>query len=467
MFIGLPAVKTAAVHDCRKLQLTLTYVEATPMGRCTALLVTASLGVAAMGCGDGKGSTPTAPEFAPSTVTCDLSTARSLVSSIFPNSVKTAVTNSLQAIQNAGAKTEAATNAGFDILALLATYGPGSPQSGSTFANAIIGCQDVGAVSLPIDFTGALGPNGAFEVRGGSSTDVAANVSHDGAWGLEPPLNIDVTPATRYTWDQITVAPTRFPPASNSSNKRFLAYGALITDPNFTAEQQVGTIFDWFTLPTLTFVPGVVVGTCITNGESQLLIQHNPQANGGKIVPSATPSFCPTTASFNSSVTGWSPFALARRAIDFFRPQPLLAAVLTAKPPSGSIGALSPSAAVDPKTITVSFPANAVVADGKTNLLIRFTNGNPVSVNVTPTGGTKMDGVLVKLTAVNNLGSTVTTTGDVVATQDGIATFSGFTISKAGGYRLVVTLVGFGQNGTAGFQFNSITSNGFNLKQSK
>ena len=441
------------------------------MDRRIALLVTASLGAAAIGCGDGdRASSPTAPEFAPSTVSCDLSTARSLANGIFPNSVKTQVTNLLQTIQNAGAKTEAATNAGFDLFALVATYGPGSPQNSSTFVNAIIPCQDVGTVAqtLPIDFTGALGPNGAFAVRGGSATDKAAAVSHDGLWGLEPLLNTSVTPAVRYTWDQITVAPTRFPPASNLSNKRFLAYGAPITDPSFTAEQQVGTIFDWFTIPTLSFNPGVVVGTCYTDETGAgYLIQHNAQNNGGEIVPSATPSFCPITTGLNA-VTGWGPLAVGRRILDFFRPQPLLAAAVAAtRPPAGSIGALSPSAAVDPKNITVAFPAGAVVADGKTNTLIKFTNGNPVSVKVTPTGLTKMDGALVKLTAVNNLGSTVTTTGDVVATQDGIATFSSFTISKAGGYRLIVSLVGFGQNNTQGFQFNSITSNGFNLKQSK
>jgi hypothetical protein len=436
------------------------------MGRRITYLTTAALGLAAIGCGDStRGSSPTAPDFAPSGVACDLSTARGLVNSIFPNSARTSVNNSLQAIQNAGSQTEAATNAGFDLLALIATYGPGSPQNSSTFANAIIPCQNVGPVSLPIDFTGALGANGAFAVRGGSATDQAAVVSHDGVWGLEPLLNTAADPVVRYTWDQITVAPTRFPPASKLSNKRFLAYGAPVTDQNFTSEELASTIFDWFTIPTLTFNPGVVVGTCTAQGESQTLIQHNAQANQGEIVPSTTPTFCPVTTGF-SPATGWSPFALAHRVFEFFTPEPLLAAALIIRPPGGSIGSLSPSAAVNPRQISLAFQGQ--VADGRTApAKVTFTGGISVSVKVTPFGSTPMDGVHVRLIATTNLGATVVATGNTATTEDGIATFPDLRISKAGGYRLIATLDGFGQNGTAGFQFNNVTSNGFNLKQSK
>jgi hypothetical protein len=75
--------------------------------------------------------------------------------------------------------------------------------------------------------------------------------------------------------------------------------------------------------------------------------------------------------------------------------------------------------------------------------------------------------VLVQLIATTNLGTPVVTTGNTATTQDGVATFPNLRISKAGGYRLIATTVGFGQNNTAGFQFNSVTSNGFNLKQTK
>jgi hypothetical protein len=427
------------------------------MGRYIKHLLTAGFGLAALGCGDSsRESSPTSPSFA-TTASCDLSTARSLVSSIFPMSVRTTANSLIQTIQNAGAGAEAATDAGFDLLALVATYGPGTPQSSSNFANAIIPCQNVGTFSTT-DFTGALGPNGAFEVRGGSG-DKAAVVSHDVLWGLEPPLDAS---AVRLTWNNITHAVS-----STVTTKRFLAYGAQVTVSGFSTETQVGTIFDWFTVPTLTFDPGVIVGTCfIDNSGSEYLIQHNPAGSGGEIVPGATPSFCPVVSGYRE-VEGWSLTAVGHRLLDFFRPQPLLAAAIAVggKNPAGSIGSLSPSAAVDPGLITLKF--QGTVANGKTNQQIKFTNGQAVSVSVTPFGKTPMDGAKVRLIATSNLGATVVPEGNVAITQDGIATFPGLKLNKAGGYRLIATLDAFGQIGTAGFDFNNVTSNGFNLKQLK
>lgn len=423
----------------------------------------------ALGCGDSsRESSPTSPDFAPSSTGCDLSTARGLVNSVFPNSAKQTANNLLQAIQSAGSGTAAATNAGFDLFALIAANRPVNPENSSAFVNAIIPCQDAGTVSLPIDFTGALGPNGAFEVRGGSATNTAAAVSVDGAWGLEPPLNLSVTPVVRYTWDLITVTPQRFNPASNPANKRFLVYGAPVAvEPDaFTTETLVGTVFDWSTIPTLAFNPGAVVGTCIVDDlTQQYLIQHHATANNGEIVPSATPSFCPQATLTGSRDGSWSRYNLAQRIFNIFRPQPLLAAALATRPPGGSIRNLSPSAAVNPGQITLLFEGQ--VADGSTGQALKFTDNQPVSVKVTPFGLTRMDGVLVKLIATTNFGATVVATGNEVATEDGIATFPNLKINKAGGYRLIATIAAFGQNNNTGFQFQSITSNGFNLKRSK
>jgi hypothetical protein len=438
------------------------------MGRRIAYLTTAGLGLAAIGCGDSTRGSPTSPDFAPSVVSCDLSTARGLVNSIFPSAQRTPAKNLLQTIQNAGVPSDAATNAGFDLFALIAAYGTGTPQDRSTFVNAIIPCQSVGSVSLPIDFTSAFGPDGAFEVRGKLATDDAAVVSHDGVWGLEPPLDISADPAVRVTWNNLTTA---VPPTVTT--KRFLAYGMPVTVPGFTNEIPVSTIFDWFTIPKLNFkVPGVVVGTCFTGDPStEYLIQHNPAGNGGEIVPSATPSFCSPTLSSYGENRGWSPKAVAHRLIDFFKPQPLLAAALGTRPPGGSIGSLSPSAAINPGQITLAFQGQ--VADGRTTpATVKFIGGNSVSVSVTPAGSpgkppTPMDGVHVRLIATTNLGATVVASGNTATTEDGVATFPNLTISKAGGYRLIATLDGFGQNSTAGYTFNNVTSNGFNLKQTK
>jgi hypothetical protein len=71
------------------------------------------------------------------------------------------------------------------------------------------------------------------------------------------------------------------------------------------------------------------------------------------------------------------------------------------------------------------------------------------------------------LIATTNLGTTVVASGNTATTEDGVATFPNLTISKAGGYRLIATLDGFGENSTAGYKFSNVTSNGFNLKQTK
>ncbi len=437
------------------------------MGRHIAFLLSGGLALAAIGCGDSNQAVPTSPEFGISIGTCDLSTAKGLVNSIFSADARNPAKDLLQIIQNAGAKTEASTNAGFDLFASLAANGIGTASDRSTFVNAILPCQnfDPQSLSLPIDFTGAFGASGAFAVRGGSATDAAAVVSHDGLWGLEPLLNISVTPAVRYTWDQITHGPNPFNPASKAVNKRFLAYGAPlgVSPADFTNEKPVSTIFDWSTIPSLTFSPEVVVGACITdNTGASYLIQHQAQ---GDIVPSAATDFCSTSASLNSASSGT--FTLAQRVFDFFRPQALMAAALGTRPPGGSAGSLSPYIAIDPQQITLAYPPFRQVADGRTGQLIKFDNGDFITVKVTPTGQTPMQGVRVRLIATTNLGATVVASGNVETTINGVATFRNLTINKAGGYRLIATLDGFGQNNTAGYNFNTVTSNGFNLKQTK
>lgn len=421
--------------------------------RSLAILPIAGLAFTVFGCSD-RGSPPTGPQLDPPSFavsSCDVSGARNLANQLFPNGVKQIVQDSLGVIQNAGTGTAAAKNAGFGVLEQVSIYGPNAPQIGSDLANAILPCMGVGFTAT--SFTAALGPNGAFAVRGSSLTQATAAVSRDNAWGMEPPLKTD---GTKDTWNAVT----------RPTNTRLLAYGYPITAAGFTLEQQVGTIFEWFTIPTLTFDPGIVVGTCINDGSgSEYLIQHNAEGSGGEIVPSATPSFCPVGLTSLKSAEGWSPAAVAQRVFDFFSPRPLLATALGIRPPGGSIGALSPSVAVNPGTITLDFPKQ--VADGKTGVQIKFTDGSPVSVTVEPAHGTNLDGAVVLLTAVANLGTPVVAEGNTAVTNDGVATFPGLKLSKAGGYRLVASITGFGQNNAAGFSIVQDVSNGFNLKQSK
>ena len=146
-----------------------------------------------------------------------------------------------------------------------------------------------------------------------------------------------------------------------------------------------------------------------------------------------------------------------------------MAAALGTRPPGGWAGSLSPYIAIDPDQITLGFfSLGSQVADGRTGQPIKFIGGDVIKVKVTPKGLTPMQGVKVRLIATTNLGATVVASGTVETTINGVATFPNLTINKAGGYRLIATSDGFGQNSTAGYNFfKNVTSNGFNLKQTK
>jgi hypothetical protein len=144
-----------------------------------------------------------------------------------------------------------------------------------------------------------------------------------------------------------------------------------------------------------------------------------------------------------------------------------MAAALGTRPPGGSVGALSPHAAVDPKKITLSFPKDTLVKDGFTNKPITLTDGSKIRVYVEPNGGTDLNGAVVVLSAVANLGAPVVPKNNTAVTIDGVATFPDLQLNKAGGYRLVAKIAGFGQNDAGGFNLTEAISNGFNVKQFK
>ena len=86
------------------------------MGRHIASILSGGLVLATIACSDSNRSLPTSPELAISVGSCDLSTAKGLVNSIFSADARNPAKDLLQIIQNAGAKTEASTNAGFDLF---------------------------------------------------------------------------------------------------------------------------------------------------------------------------------------------------------------------------------------------------------------------------------------------------------------------------------------------------------------
>ncbi|MEO8200255.1 MAG: hypothetical protein ABI679_07030, partial [Gemmatimonadota bacterium] len=145
----------------------------------TAIVLTA--------CSESARQAPTAPAAFEVTTNaqCQFGPMADLVRTYFSTAdrplVKSLVSQ-MQSLYNGGNR-PAATDKGFDILAQVesATNNGrqvGTPQSGSTFANSVLACMSVGAVTLPIDFSQPLGV-GAFAVRGGPNDPANPVVSRD------------------------------------------------------------------------------------------------------------------------------------------------------------------------------------------------------------------------------------------------------------------------------------------------
>ncbi len=178
-------------------------------------------------------------------------------------------------MKNAGAGTASATGFGYQILAAVGDKYD-APQTSTSNASALtvalLKCMDIGGASVPAAtvFDVALGANGALGVR--SSADIAPVASHDGDWLLAPP--------TSQTWGYI------FPTGTNT----ILAYGVPVADDgSFTHDAGLSGVFDWSTLPHITFnAPGVFISNCSADG----FLQHNPAGSTAEILGFITPN-CP------------------------------------------------------------------------------------------------------------------------------------------------------------------------------
>ena len=74
------------------------------MGRHIASIISGGLVLATIGCSDSNRALPTSPELAITVGTCDLSTARGLVNSIFSADARTPAKTLIQTIGNSGAR---------------------------------------------------------------------------------------------------------------------------------------------------------------------------------------------------------------------------------------------------------------------------------------------------------------------------------------------------------------------------
>jgi hypothetical protein len=263
-------------------------------------------------------------------------------------------------------------------------------------------------------FDGALGAGGAFGVK--APNGVGPVTSHDGAWLLEPPGN--------QTWGSILAAGTG----------PILVYGASRTDDgSFSNDESKSNIFDWSTLPKVTFDPGVVVGECTL--ESQFL-QHNAAGSTVEVLGFVMPSCFQEIA-----LREGEPRTFAERMFRLFAPAPAYATLLTSTGSGGSKRTLSPFQVIGPTEV---------------NLAPLFTwkkAGNTVGKPFVPTveyqiqtkAGTNFlqDYVLIWLEAIGNQGAKVDVCNNWAYTNaNGVAQFPTAYLNKAGGYTMVSKTTG-------------------------
>lgn len=378
-------------------------------------------------CVDQSTDIPTTPSFAkPVRNGCDALAVNSLVKDEFGAS--SSESGLATDMKNYGPQTAQGTYVGYQLLeAVAARYTipanhNGSLTTGSQLVVELLNCMEVGGASIPDSFVDYLGPTGALGV-GGWPGDNSPITSHDGQWLLEPPQG--------QNWTGIVPALAGLP---DSVNKLFLAFGKPVPSTGFTNDQLVGNVFDWNSIPTITFIgPGVVVGECEL--ESNYL-QHNAAGNGPEVLGFVAPS-CAVFAAGQER----EPRTFAERLIRLLGPKPLFAALGTTTGTGGSKQNLSPFGLIDPSLV---------------NLDARFQwrkSGNTVGEPFNPTpkyqirsqAGTvfQQDFVLIWLEALGNSGTNVQICNNWAYTNaDGLAQFPQAFLNKSGGYTIVAQTTG-------------------------
>jgi len=178
------------------------------------------------------------------------------------------------------------------------------------------------------------------------------------------------------------------------------------------------------------------------------------------------PLACSTPPAFAAASTRSSRLlaSLARHAANLVTPNTAQAAFKL-----GAIGGgaseLSPSVVIDMQQVTLAFVKP--VANGTNSVPLADANGNPIQVAVTTLNGTPLPNVVVTLSIVGNSSSIAffsdgTSAPSVTVTRttgaDGLATFAGVSLTKAGGYQL-------GASGSFdGVAGAPVASNSFNIQ---
>lgn len=373
-----------------------------------ALAIATILG--SFACGDAQRTDSTAPtSFATGQATCNFTVMADLVRMYLPAAdqgpAKTLIAQ-MKAFFNGGDLTKA-TDKGFDLLALIAARTNagtqiGSPQVGSQLINSLLACMSVGNPTLPIDFTGPLGPGG-LGVRGGATDLTGAVLSRDSLSGVG---------LQESTWPAVF-------------GQRVLLFGQPKPGAIFN-EVPVGPGYEWSTLPPKPSVnPGAVIGFCVSNiGRYRVEESHAAAPHSVLFLKDAgTFLSCPNFPLVPNKVAG---------------------------PVGGSATGFSDFAAVDAQAINLSYlnQPGTVQAGQIISPAVRIqASGN---------GGTPLPEVTITLTLVPVSGSgSLSGTKTKLTSSTGIETFDDLRVSQPGTYTLLATAsgVGFGTTQLGSVQF--------------
>ena len=334
----------------------------------------------------------------------------------------------------------------------------GGAANGSDFVNKTLACMEPAPFEA-VDFTAALddvGGGGALCVRGGPNDDPSACVTFNGFSGLSPNANSSFT-----TW----------------FGDRRLVYAAPL-NIFLSNEVVVGGEYEWSTVPhaALDNTNGKgVVGMCVPNPVTAPVnrVQHREQVVGSTptILLLADPffldSFLPCDDFAALDRTSTSPlFQFARNVFDWASPRPLFASALkVGGGTGGSLGDLSKFAVVNAQAVNLAFatqPVDGFLNQPLDDIVVRaFGNGNTPFIDL---------GVTIQINVNNSINATLsgpscTVVGQIGTCTDttdvnGEVTFTGLTIDKTGGYRLLATTTDLPLSSPDAAQ---AVSNGFNI----
>jgi hypothetical protein len=255
-------------------------------------------------------------------------------------------------------------------------------------------------------------------------------------------------------------------PSTTTATNRVLIYGFRQTDYS-TLDPKVGNAFELRTVPTiasgvLSLTPAINIGLCQVDLTETARVEHVVTILPETGLTCATPPVFSASTSLAKSFL--NPAWLAGKAVGFFAPRTLEAAMFIGSI-GGAVSELSPSAVIDMQAVDLDFKFS--IRDGDKSSPLQATNGGPLEINVGTKNGSPLKAATVTLSIEGNRSShaffqdgrnppsaTVTRTTD----QYGVATFSGVTVTKPGGFRLVATGNFDGVDGAP------ITSNLFNIK---